>query len=150
MTKRSSRIEREGDWTDIPGPIYYRSKRLLCSLCGRKYGSIRTGIHGDVMMEVREAIHHLIPRRWLQQRHLDPHLEVNLISICQSDHARCLRVETLLFAGDVYGFLSELRPISEELYARVFAAAKHYHLEEFLKFDAPRKQKTRGNGFGSR
>lgn len=102
------------------------------------------------MMEVREAIHHLIPRRWLQQRHLDPHLEVNLISICQSDHARCLWVETLLFAGDVYGFLSELRPISEELYARVFAAAKHYHLEEFLKFDAPRKQKTRGNGFGSR
>lgn len=136
--KRSSRIEREGDYEELPKLLLCRSHRLLCTICKRKYGRVAVGNSG-LFVVVKEAIHHILPCRWLRRQGLNPSVEQNLISICQSDHSRILNVETLLFAGDVYGFLWGIRSISDELSQRVFAAAKHYGLREFEKYNGVKR-----------
>jgi HNH endonuclease len=128
--KRTSRIEREGPWSNISRPLLARSKRLLCQLCGRKYGAMTSDF-----AQLRQAIHHIIPRRWLEARGLPPHTEVNLMSLCDSCHGRCLMAETHLFAGDTHGFLIDMRRMGFPL-ERIFEVARFYGLREFENFRA--------------
>lgn len=61
-------------------------------------------VDGKVYL-AKQVIHHLLSRRFLEGRGINPHRVGNLLSICQRDHGKTQGFEACLFRGDVLGFL---------------------------------------------
>src|SRR6266446_6108384 len=90
---------REGKWTKFPRYMRERAQRHNCQVCGDCYGVIRR------LQMTREAIDHLIPRRWLEARGINPHQTNNLLSVCGSCHGQNTTIADRLFYGDAIGWL---------------------------------------------
>jgi hypothetical protein len=130
---RTSKIKREGDYTEIPKMLRFRCNRLLCTICKVKYGAILVAKDGKALIKAVQALDHIWPVRFLLPRGLAPHREINIVSICATCHGSKLKHETRIFAGDVYGYLEGLRSINYPL-ERIREAAHHYRFREVEKF----------------
>lgn len=124
--------KREGAWTEIPVYIRKRSKRDKCQVCGWEYNTMR-GYGRQVFSMVTEALDHLIPRRWLEARGINPHQTNNLLSVCGSCHGKKKVLEDKLFHADVIGWLSGLRQIGYPV-EQIINFAISVGLEEFKIF----------------
>jgi HNH endonuclease len=101
--------KREGKWTEIPTYMRKRVSKVKCQVCGDTYGTMRSGVPGFTML--RQNLDHLIPRRWLEARGINPHQTNNLLSVCGSCHGQKKTIEDRLFQGDAIGWLLGLRQI---------------------------------------
>ena len=125
---------RQGRWTGMPPRLRREAKRKKCSVCRIAYGFVRFDQRGMGIKKViraKEHIHHLIPRRYLEDRHRDPHFPLNLISICAECHGKMKLAEDRLFSGDLFGWLSEMRRIQMPL-NRIYEVARKLTLVEFF------------------
>lgn len=125
--KRSSRIERFGEYLKMPSWLSENASRKSCEACHRKYGTIDM----ERFVQVKQICDHIFPVRFLLRLRLNPHLSINVVSICAGCHGRKLRYETLIFAGDVLGFMAGLRRIGYPM-QRVREAAAHYGFTEAM------------------
>jgi 5-methylcytosine-specific restriction endonuclease McrA len=125
------RIERDGEFTRFPKKVRLAAARMFCSVCGVRYGHIK-----DDLSEVKQAIDHIFPRRFLAKRGLNPHVKENLLSVCGGCHGRKLAIETSIFAGDVFSFLEGLNRLGYPM-DRVYRAAEFYGFREVRKFRSP-------------
>ncbi|HEX4920669.1 MAG TPA: HNH endonuclease signature motif containing protein [Candidatus Bathyarchaeia archaeon] len=128
MGKRSSRIDRTGDYIAMAPWLAEQSSREKCAVCNQQYGRVSAEF-----ILAKQVIDHIFPVRFLLSMHLDPHITMNTLSCCQSCHARKLQHETLIFAGDVLGFLRGLKRIGYPM-ERVITAARFYGFAEVDKF----------------
>jgi len=78
-------------------------------VCHLTYGDVHDT--GKKLVYAAEALDHLIPRRFLEHRGIDPHQEKNLLSVCGSCHGQKKTIEDRLFRGDAIGWLLGLRQI---------------------------------------
>jgi hypothetical protein len=110
---RRAAPKREGRWTAIPDKVRKLARRTQCQVCGERYGEIFTRYGGPSGMFIltRQSLDHLIPRRWLEARNIDPHQERNILSVCGSCHGAKKTIEDRLFRGDAIGWLLGLRQI---------------------------------------
>src|SRR5690348_11426283 len=118
---RPSRIERDGEYVAMPAWLAEQASRPRCEVCNRLYGSI----DAERFIHVKQAIDHIFPVRFLLRLHLDPHVLLNTLSLCNSCHARKLLHETRIFSGDVLGFIEGLKVIGYPM-KRVEEAAARY------------------------
>lgn len=104
-------------------------------MCGDEYGklSISKSVKANGFVYLRENLDHLIPRRWLEARGINPHQQVNILSVCGPCHGRKKGFEDKLFNADVVGWLSGLRSIGYPV-DRILNFAIGAGLEEFRKF----------------
>jgi hypothetical protein len=134
------KIEREGEFSAIPRPLWFKARRMFCSVCSARYGSVKVCDGG--FMTVRQCIDHIFARRFLEKRKLEAHNELNLLSVCGRCHGKKLRIETYLFGGDAASFFSGLKFIGYPM-EKVMEAARFYGLKEFEKFVSS----SRSSGF---
>jgi hypothetical protein len=131
-----ARQTRDGEWTPIPPRLRKEAKRKKCSVCRVHYGFVRfdADTSGEVrkIIRAKEAIHHLIPRRYLESRGVDPHYPLNLISICNECHGKTKVAEDRLFSGDLIGWLREMARINMPM-DRIFQVASSLHLTELYQ-----------------
>lgn len=80
-----------------------------------------------------QHIHHLLPRRFLNQRGIYEHDPSNLYSICEVCHGRAKVYEDCLFRGDVVGFLQGMNRIGFPV-NKILAFARSVGLMEFEKW----------------
>ena len=106
------------EWTDIAKEIR-RINGNACCICGRKPET------GGIPVD------HIIPRRWMEQHGLNPHIAVNLACLCTEHHGTKTGLEDYLFKGDNVGFCSELAGMNYPL-GRVLAAFHAAGLNEKL------------------
>src|SRR5947208_14318512 len=102
-----NQVKREGRWTEIPAYLRERARKKKCQVCGYPYGKIRHADNGFVLM--REHLDHLIPRRFLEARGINPHQVNVLLSVCCSCHGKKHGLEDRIFQGDLASYLSGLR-----------------------------------------
>lgn len=114
------RVERTGEYTQMPSWLIEQSTRAHCEVCGCKYGTLDARF-----IKRKQCVDHLFPVRFLLALGLEPHLSINTLSVCGSCHAKKLVHETRIFAGDVLGFLEGLNAIGYPM-ERVNEAAEHY------------------------
>jgi hypothetical protein len=100
-------VERRGAFNHIPRYIRVQVTRRSCQIptCGRGYGRVFCEA-GNKIKHPRQVIHHLIPRRWLEEHGIFEHYPSGLLSICQYCHGRMKPAEDRLYQGDVIGFLT--------------------------------------------
>ena len=98
-------VRREGLFTQIPKYVRKQVLRTHCSLCKLRYNQVVT-LPGNKIVFPKQVLHHLISRRFLQEHGIYEHHVSNLISICNREHSKLLRIEDRLFQGDVIGFLT--------------------------------------------
>jgi hypothetical protein len=96
-------VTRKGAFTPIPKYIRRQVTRTRCSICFQPYNRVYTIGHGVRLP--KQVIHHLIPRRWLNQHGIHEHHVLGLISICQFCHGQLKPAEDRLFNADTLGFL---------------------------------------------
>lgn len=138
----SKREKRDGKYDAMPKPLMYRCRRMSCEVCTAIYG--RLPLDSVVFSVTKQCIDHIFPVRFLRKLGLDPHVEVNLISICGVCHARKLKHEDKIFVADVLAFMNGLNKIGYPM-NRVRAAAEHYgfmEVERWVKNNA--KPENRG------
>jgi hypothetical protein len=121
MSKKK-RQPRGGEYDSMPKALMYRSRRMNCEVCRAIYGRI---VDSKTFATADQCIDHIFPVRFLRRLKLDPHVEINMISICGICHARKLKHEDKIFTGDVLSFMNGLNRIGYPL-DRVRAAAEHY------------------------
>jgi 5-methylcytosine-specific restriction endonuclease McrA len=132
-------LKRDGDFTGMLGPVRHAALRLFCEVCGERYGGMVVNRELDghlnqaLFLDVKQIVDHIFPRRFLAKRKLDPHVQVNLLSLCSSCHGKKKIAETRIFAGDVHGFMKGLNKIGYPM-ERVVAAARHYGFPEIAQF----------------
>ena len=125
---------RQGRWTAIPPRLRREAKRKKCGACGVKYGFVRFDTVGTGVRKIiraRQAIHHLIPRRYLESRGVDPHYPLNLISICTECHGKTKLAEDRLFSGDLLGWMAEMKRARMPM-QRILKVAYNLQLSEFF------------------
>lgn len=126
-----TKVQREGAFTPIPKSVRKKCERKACEICSAVYGSMRCKEgRVDRLIWVVEHLHHLLARRWLVERGIDPHVEANFISVCAECHGKCKKAEDRLFQGDVFAFLSELKQVGIPI-DRVVRFASAVGLAEF-------------------
>lgn len=96
-----------GPWSEIPHSNRLLVTRKRCAVCGAIYGKLRA--HNGKVYLAKEAIDHLLARRFLEARGIDPHRIGNLLSTCIHCHGLKVGFEERLFAGDVLGFLQGIK-----------------------------------------
>lgn len=121
--------ERTGKFTAIPAPHRMKAHRKKCQVCGQAYDKILSWVNGGVIV-LNEHIHHLIPRRWLNEHGIFEHSMENLLSICNYCHGKAKVIEDCLWHGDLLGFLSGMRRINFPV-EKIVAFALSVGLEEF-------------------
>jgi len=107
-------VKREGEFLMMPVKARNQARRLNCQVCGSYYGTMRAyedSDHRSPFIKIRQHIDHLIPRRWLEARGINPHLQKNLLSVCGSCHGRKKKFEDRLFQGDAIGWLTGLKQV---------------------------------------
>ncbi|SRR6266404_468081 len=122
---------REGKWTEMPPYIRKRAHRDKCQVCGWKYDTMR-GYGRQNFVMVKECVDHLIPRRYLESRGINPHQANGLLSICGSCHGRKKTIEDRLFRGDAVGWIQGLRSIGFPV-TEIVNFAISVGLEEFKR-----------------
>jgi len=122
--KRSSRIVREGEYEPLPEYLAEQCRRTRCQCCTKRYGALVVGKTG-VILQVKQCLDHIFPVRFLEHIGLDGQQEINILSLCNVCHGRKLKIETQLFAGDVFSFITGLNRIGYPMPA-VMQAARHY------------------------
>lgn len=131
--------KREGNWSEIPEAAMCAARRFRCEICGQRYGDVIMDFEKcGRIVNFEQVIHHILSRRWIEKRGMNPHVPVNLISICKNDHAKILKIEDRLFAGDAYALVTGLRRLCFPM-ERFFEAARHYGLKELLVFENQRR-----------
>jgi hypothetical protein len=140
---KKKRIKREGSYVPMPRGLMLKSRRMYCEVCGTRYGQIRAtaSVTDAVFLKVKQVCDHLFPVKFLLRLKLDPHVEVNMMSVCASCHGRKLKHEDKIFRGDVLGFMAGLNRIGYPV-ERVRAAAMHFGFLEVEKF-VPKEQAER-------
>lgn len=113
------RVERKGKFTPIPAAARKRAGRKKCSVCFASYDWLRL-----------QHIHHLIPRRWLEEQGFYEHGGNNLLSVCNECHGKVKVYEDMLYRGDVFGFLQGMKVIGFPV-AAVVDFALSIGLKEF-------------------
>lgn len=105
----------------MPAAVIRQVSRERCSLwtCGKEYTFLRT-----------EHIHHLLPRRWLNERGIYEHSPMGLLSVCERCHGRARVHEDCLFRGDLVGFMQGMNQIGFPV-DRIRAFARSVGLMEF-------------------
>lgn len=102
-------VTRQGEFTEIPKSAYRAATRKRCRVCGLRYGKmVYEKGHFNIWTPVQH-IHHLIPRRFLEEHGINPHKVEGLFSVCQQCHGRAKAPEDRLFQGDVLGFLQGMK-----------------------------------------
>ena len=96
-------VHRKGAFTPIPKYIRKQVTRKSCAICLMPYNRVYT--MGKGLRYPRQVIHHLLPRRWMNQHGIHEHHVTGLISICQFCHGQLKPAEDRLFQGDTFGFL---------------------------------------------
>ena len=122
---------RSGPWSEIPDSARLIVSRKKCSICGSTYGKLCV-VEGKVYL-AKQAIDHLIARRFLEARGIDPHRIGNLLSVCRRCHALKVGFEARLFAGDVIGFLQGIQQAGYPVH-KVVQFALSVGLQEFGSF----------------
>ena len=125
-----TRVIREGRWTEIPPHERAKVMRTHCSICGLRYGQLVQYHAKGSWVYCREALDHILPRRFLEMHGIYAHDYRGLLSICTRDHGLKKGFEDRLFQGDVFGFLSGLQSIGYPM-DRVIAFAALLGLKEF-------------------
>lgn len=125
-------VKRRGKWTEIPSYLRKRTQTKYCRVCSVDYGAMRARLRTDsfACQRATEHIDHLIPRRWLEERGVNPHQTNNLLSVCGSCHGRKKTFEDRLFRGDALGWLQGLRQLGYPV-DRIVNFALSVGLEEF-------------------
>lgn len=133
---KKKRIKREGDYVPMPRALMLKSRRMHCECCRTRYGQMRAtaSVDSAVFLKVKQVIDHIFAVRFLLPLKLDPHVEVNMVSVCGSCHGRKLKHEDKIFRGDVASFIAGLSSIGYPM-DRVLKAAEHYDfIEQIAKF----------------
>ena len=125
------RIKRYGDYRGMPKQLLMRCARIFCTVCNTHYGELR--VARNVFLHVEQCLDHIWPVRFLLSLNLDPHQEVNIVSVCGTCHGKKLKHEDKIFAGNTAGFLEGLNKIGYPM-DRVYEAGKHYGFTEAAKF----------------
>jgi len=97
-------------------------------VCGDLYGVLSN----EIFSVPRESLDHIFPRRWLIQFGFNPHVIVNLISVCGRCHAMKKRAENYLFRADALTYVSQLA-VHRWPMERVEVAAQYYGLVEIVE-----------------
>ena len=98
-----TRPSRGHKWTEIPDSSRLLVSRKRCRICNAFYGKL-VERDGKVFL-AKQVLHHLIARRFLEERGIDAHRPGNLYSICSNCHGRTQGFEEALFRGDLLTFL---------------------------------------------
>ncbi len=130
--KRSSRIVREGEYAPLPDHLGEQCRRPQCECCTKRYGQLVLGTSGTIL-KVRQCLDHIFPVRFLEHLGVDAQVEINILSVCATCHGRKLPIETLIFAGDAFGYIRGLNRIGYPM-ERVMEAAWHYGFSTAAKF----------------
>lgn len=120
--------KRKGRWTEIPLGARIACSRDHCCVCGIAYGKIQN--EGPKLFIPIQHLDHLIPRRWLEKRGIDPHETGNILSVCGRCHGKKKACEDRLFQGDLFGFLQGLKQAGFPIHKIVTFATK-MRLTEF-------------------
>ena len=124
--------DRTGPWSEIPDSARLIVSRKKCSVCGAKYGKL-TAVSTLSIVLPKQAIDHLLPRRFLEGRGINPHRTGNLLSVCASCHGKKVAFEERLFAGDTLGFLQGIKQAGYPV-EKVIRFALSVGLVEFKSF----------------
>lgn len=132
---KKKRVKREGSYVPMSRALMMKSRRMHCEVCHTRYGQIRAtaSVTDAVFLKVKQVIDHIFPVRFMLPLKHNPHVEVNLISVCGSCHGRKLRHEDKIFCGNIHDFIAGMNTIGYPL-QRVVAAARHYGFLEVEKF----------------
>ena len=128
-----SKTDRSGPWTEIPDSARLIVSRKKCSICGAKYGKL-TAVSTLSIVLSKQAIDHLLPRRFLEGRGINPHRTGNLLSVCLVCHGKKVAFEERIFAGDTLGFLQGLNQAGYPV-EKVIRFALSVGLKEFGGFN---------------
>jgi hypothetical protein len=112
----------------FPQAVRIAAHSDTCMVCGVVYGKI---IVGKRIWLPKEAIDHLWPRHYVWRSKLDPHVAVNLMSVCDKDHGLKRKAEYCLWQGDLLGYMKQLLLIGWPM-DRIVAAAKHFGFREVI------------------
>lgn len=102
-------VTRQGEFTPIPPAAYRAASRKRCRVCGVRYGKMVFDKGRFEVWTAAQHIHHLIPRRFLEEHGINPHKVEGLFSVCQQCHGKAKAPEDRLFQGDVLGFLQGMK-----------------------------------------
>jgi hypothetical protein len=126
-----------GESTAIPKYIRRQIVRQNCQICLHRYNQVF--VEADCLShEVRkihfprQIIHHLIPRRWLNEHNYFEHHTSNLLSICMRCHSKFQSAEDRLYQGDLIGFLTRNKQCGIDP-QRIIKFALSIGLKEFEK-----------------
>ena len=124
-----NKVTRDGAWTTLPKAAKQAAHRTVCPCCGRYYGYL-TKVESK-LIHTKEAIDHIFPRRWMVENfpHLNPHMEENLVSICNLCHGGKKVAEDSLYRGDVFEFFKLLIAIKYPV-SRMLKMARLLKLKE--------------------
>ena len=132
---RKKRTKRYGDYRNMPKQLLFRCSRIFCEVCNARYGQI---VVNKSFLTVKQCLDHIFPVRLLSFMKMDPHLEVNILSVCGTCHGKKLPFEDKLFRGDSASFIQGLNQIGYPM-ERVRAAAEFYGFVGATKF-IPKEQ----------
>ena len=118
----------------MPSAAKAAAHRRVCPCCDRYYGYL-VKVESRMIL-VKEAIHHIFGRRFLDEHYpdIDVNRPDNLISVCNLCHGAIKVVEDALYRGDVFGFLNGLRILHFPM-ERVFAMARVLGMKEFERWN---------------
>ena len=122
-------VSRKGKFTPIPKFIRRQVNRMNCGVCGRVYGRIFQNSEGK-LVNPKQHIEHLIPRRWLHEHGIYEHHPTNMLSVCNYCHAPKAKLEDRLYQGDVLSYLQGLKRLNYPV-EKVIRFAVSVGLKEF-------------------
>jgi len=129
-------VERPGAFTPIPHKLYLAAKRRRCQIpgCHAVYGTLKQydGSAKDLIL-VKQQIHHLLGRRFLNHNGIFEHSLANLLSVCNFCHGRAKVAEDRLAVADLAGFMEEMRRINFPL-RKIAGFACSVGLTEFQRW----------------
>lgn len=122
-------VTRAGRFTPIPAYIRKQVSASKCAICGRQYGRVFT-LEQNKIRCPKQAIEHLIPRRWLNEHGIYEHHLMNMLSVCNYCHAPKAKLEDRLYQGDVLSYLQGLKRLNYPI-EKVIRFAVSVGLREF-------------------
>jgi hypothetical protein len=129
-------VPRLGEFTKIPHKMWQAVKRHRCQIegCHAVYGTLKQyEWSAKQLILVKQAIHHLLPRRWLNERGIYEHHLKGLLSICGYCHGRAKVAEDRLFVADLMGFMEGMHSIGFPT-RKIAAFAVSVGLKEFQRW----------------
>jgi hypothetical protein len=129
-----SEVDRSGGaFTRIPNSVRRQVSRPRCAICGRQYNRVFALTDNCGRQKIRyprQILDHLIPRRFLNQHGIFEHHVLNMLSVCQYDHAPKAKLEDRLYQGDVLSYLQGLKKLNYPV-EKVVKFALSVGLKEF-------------------